>query len=86
MWATLVWAAVAVYAVWRVTHVVALFAPVARQATPPVPVEVPEDIVALALTHSEAWAQEEVVRAAREKYEELGDWNRVRAALGVGAL
>jgi len=34
----------------------------------------------------ESWAQEEVFRAIRERYEELRDWNKVRAAVGVGRI
>lgn len=49
-------------------------------------VAVPEDLVAFALQEREAWAQDEVLRAVRERYDELKDWNAVRAALGIGRI
>ena len=86
----LLWAAVAVYTVWR-------FSAVAEQAiarqNPPLPVPtplkmvvVPEDLVAIAMTHSETWAQEDTLKAIRERYEQLQDWNRVRSAFGIGSM
>lgn len=45
--------------------------------------DIPEDLVALALNEREDWAREEALRAIREKYEQLGDWNMVRRAVGV---
>jgi hypothetical protein len=47
-------------------------------------VEIPDDLLGVALQETEAWAQEEVIRAIREKYELFGDWNRVRSSFGVG--
>ena len=82
-----VWALVVLYGLWRWAQVVEGFTPSARNPSAiPDEVEVPEDLVALALTHSESWAQEETLRAAREKYDEYKDWNRVRMAMGVGSL
>jgi len=83
----LLWAAVVVYAIRTAADVVREFrptpdAPVAISA----PVEVPEDLTAVAMQEREAWAQEEVLRAIRERYEELKDWNKVRAAVGVGRI
>ena len=49
-------------------------------------VEVPDDLVAYAMQEREAWAQEEVLRAVRERYEELHDWNKVRSAVGIGRI
>lgn len=48
------------------------------------PIEVPDDLVALANEERESWAQEETIRAMRERYEALGDWNLVRSAFGIG--
>jgi hypothetical protein len=59
--------------------------PVSPEIAAPDGVVVPEDLVAVALTESEPWAQEEMLKAMREKYELYGDWNRVRSAFGVGA-
>ncbi len=80
------WAAVAVYFVHTAAGVVREFkaAPVAPVLPPPV--EIPEDLVAVANQEREPWAQEEVLRSIRERYEDLRDWNRVRSAFGVGRI
>ena len=64
------------------------FLPPASEAAPliPLPTEVPEDLLAVSMQERESWAQEEVLRAIRERYEEYKDWNRVRAAFGVGRI
>ena len=49
-------------------------------------VPIPEDLLALAMREREPWAQEDVVKVIRERYADFKDWNRVRAAMGVGAL
>lgn len=79
----LIWASVACYAIARIADAVEQFvpAPVADVVDMP---EVPEDLIALAMTEQETWAQEETLRAMREKYEMFRDWNRVRSAFGVG--
>jgi hypothetical protein len=46
--------------------------------------EVPEDLMALAMQENEMWAQEELMRVIRERYEMYRDWNRVRSAMGLG--
>lgn len=84
LWSNSAWVAVAFYAVHRLSAVVERFAPVIPESTALHPPEVPEDLLAIAMGEQEAWAQEEVLRAIREKYELLGDWNRVRSAFGVG--
>ena len=80
------WAAVAVCFVHTAAGVVREFkaAPVAPVLPPPV--EIPEDLVAVANQEREPWAQEEVLRSIRERYEDLRDWNRVRGAFGVGRI
>ena len=50
----------------------------------PVPVEIPDDLIAVALQENEVWAQEEMTRVIREKYEQYKDWQKVRTAMGVG--
>lgn len=80
---------------WPLALVVAVYrlASAWERFSPPLPPEiaasegvvVPEDLVALALTESESWAQEEMLKAMREKYELYGDWNKVRSAFGVGS-
>jgi len=85
----LLWAAVAVYALHRLSAVLERFAPVRPEAmVPPVDplVEIPEDLVAVAMQERESWAQEETLRAIRERFEDLRDWNKVRAAVGVGRI
>jgi len=86
--AHVLWAIVAVYAVWRMTAVAELFASVrlpekldAVQNT-----DIPEDLMALAMTYSEVWAQEDTLKAIRERYEQLQNWNRVRSAFGIGSI
>lgn len=47
----------------------------------------PPDLYAVAMQESETWAQEERIKVMQEKYVTLGrDWNRVRAAVGVGQM
>lgn len=83
----LLWAGVAVYFVYTAAAVAREFKPVAAPSVlPPPPQEIPEDLVAVANQERETWAQEEVMRAIRERYEELKDWNKVRAAFGVGRI
>jgi hypothetical protein len=79
----LIWAGVALF----IVHELRTFANewMALKAHDPlVPVEVPEDLVALANQERETWAQEETLRSMRERYEALGDWNLVRSAFGIG--
>lgn len=82
----LIWAGVACYAITECCAVVAAFAPAPSSPTTTEPnaPDVPEDLVALAMTEQEAWAQEETLRAMRERYETLRDWQLVRSAFGVG--
>ena len=84
----ILWAAVTVYAIHRLSAVLERFAPVQSslgEVVTPL-VEIPEDLVAVAMQERESWAQEETLRAIRERYEELKDWNRVRAAVGIGRI
>jgi hypothetical protein len=79
----LIWAGVVVF----IVHELKAFAN-AWQATqtsdPLAPVDVPDDLMALASQERETWAQEETLRAMRERFEVSGDWNLVRSAFGVG--
>lgn len=56
------------------------------------PVAIPDDLMALALSEdagSDAAtkeAQQSVVDAITDAYRRLRDWNKVRAAMGVGAV
>ena len=85
----ILWAAVSVYALHRLSAVLERFAPVRPEDLAPTPeplVDIPEDLVAVAMQERESWAQEEVLRAIRERFEDLKDWNRVRSAVGVGRI
>jgi len=81
----LIWAGVLVYAIRTVqsawTHR-------AGESIMPLVEEtaIPEDLMALAMSQTEAWAQEDLLRVVREKYEDLRDWNRVRAAMNIGRI
>jgi len=77
-----IWAGVVVFAILQLRAMVQQFIPVAVASTQGV-TELPEDLVALAMNEKESWAQEEVVRAMRERYDILKDWNLVRTAFGV---
>lgn len=84
----LLWPAVVAYGLWRFAPIVERFVPrslgeaIADNAV----VEVPDDLVAFAMQEREAWAQQEVLRAVRERYEELRDWNKVRIGVGIGRI
>ena len=84
----ILWPVAFVIGVYRLAQAIELFSPekIAKLKAVEPPAAVPEDLVALALRENEAWAQEEVMRAIREKYEDLQDWNAVRSAMGVGRI
>lgn len=83
----LLWPGVGAYAVWRWAAVAERWAPARADLTPdPKDAPVPDDLVALAMTHSEPWAQEDTLKAMRERYAELQDWQKVRFAFGVGRV
>jgi hypothetical protein len=78
---------VAVFAITQARAVAERWVTTQERPTPPKPlalVAVPEDLHALALNESEEWAQSDMLRVIREKFEEHQDWNRVRRAMGVG--
>jgi hypothetical protein len=84
-----VWPLVALFAIVRLGEVVSLFAPVRETEQveeDPYDATVPEDLIAVAMQYPDAWAQEDMVKAIREKYDALRDWNLVRAAFGVGRV
>ena len=86
---TVVWAGVVGYGIWRMARVLDRFAPVhttASSAAKPDDVAmVPPDLVAVAMMESEPWAQDDMMRVIRDRYNTFGDWNRVRAAIGVAS-
>lgn len=75
-----------VASIYRLATAIERFAPVrqAEEAQELVLPLVPDDLMALAMQEKEVWAQEEVMRVIRERYELYNDWNNVRAAMGVG--
>ena len=84
-----IWAGVAIFAVVRICGVAenALLQnsqDIAAARVDDQVIGVPEDLVAIATQEREVWAQEEVMRVIRERYEALRDWNAVRSAMGVG--
>lgn len=81
---TALWVAVTAYAVWRLAAVADRFAPIPPKDQ--TPVQVPHDLMAFALSHEEEWAQEDVMKAIRERYELTNDWNAVRMAFGIGRI
>ena len=86
---SLLWVVAVIYAVHRICDTVSLFAPVRETEQvddDPYDAAVPEDLVAVAMQYPDAWAQEDMIKAIREKYETLRDWNLVRAAFGVGRV
>ena len=84
----ILWPLVAVYAVTKVCHTLTQFVPKVPVALPVEAYDdtVPEDLVALALQYPESWAQEDMMKVIREKYDTLRDWNLVRSAFGVGRI
>ena len=82
----LLWVSAFVFAVHRFSSVPKMFAPAKPEDLSKQDFEVPTDLVAVSLQENEIWAQEEVMRVIRERYEELGDWNKVRAAMGIGRI
>lgn len=83
--ADILWPLAAVAIAYRCAAAAERFAPATPLASAAAP-DVPQDLVALAMTESESWAQEETLKAMRERYELAKDWNMVRAAFGVGRI
>lgn len=85
--AHLMWGGVTVYGIWRMAQVLERFAPPKKVAVEDAEEpKLPEDLIAYALSFSESWAQEDCLKALRQNYEKWKDWNRVRAAMGIGRL
>lgn len=83
------WPLVLVYGIYQCCATVKLFAPVRETEhveEDPYTVRVPDDLVAVVLQYTDSWAQEDVMKAIREKYATLKDWNAVRSAFGVGRI
>lgn len=52
-----------------------------KRSTPPQPEAPPADLVALALSESSTWAQEDALKHMYELYAEFKDWKYVRGML-----
>lgn len=88
---TLIWASVCVYGIRQASAIATRFvlANSPKQATAAndaYSAIVPDDLVAVAMQYPDGWAQEDTLKAIRERYEQLQDWNRVRSAFGVGSI
>lgn len=87
--AALLWPLVAAYGIWTVRDIahrlVAQWQAVRKQAQAASELDIPEDLVAVAMAESEPWAQDDMMRIIRERFGTFKDWNRVRAAIGVAA-
>lgn len=84
----ILWPIAFVVACYRLAKALEAFAPKVSESRDedPYNAEIPDDLMAIAVTENEVWAQEEVVRVIRERYEDLRDWNKVRAAMGIGRI
>lgn len=82
----LLWAGVAVYGMYRLEAMVRDWWTYRFPSAQVKEVAVPDDLMAYAMSHSEQWAQEDALRAIQQSYETWKDWNRVRAAMGIGRL
>jgi hypothetical protein len=80
------WAAVAVYTVKTLAKLVESSPARTSAENKTASEDIPEDLVALAMQHSESWAQEDLLRVIRERYDDLRDWNRVRSAMNIGRI
>jgi hypothetical protein len=85
----ILWPTVCAYAVWSaiptIRYAIDRFAP-AKAGVTANDVAIPADLIGLALMESETWAQEDVMRVIRERYDKLRDWNAVRHAMGVAPV
>lgn len=82
----LIWAAVAVLFIARASTVAKRWLDLidpAHRASIGMPVQIPDDLLALAMGESEKWAQDSTIETIRQRFDKLGDWNKVRSALGV---
>jgi hypothetical protein len=81
------WVVGMLVAVFRIMHTVDRWRPLAHTSpdTTIHDIAIPDDLMALAMQYPEPWAQDDTLKVIRERYEALKDWNRVRAALGIGS-
>ena len=84
--ASLAWTALAVLLVSRLDRFGHRWLTQADVSTQSTVVEVPNDLLGLAMGETEKWAQDATLDVIRQRYETYKDWNKVRAAMGIGAI
>lgn len=90
LFASLAWAAIAAFFIVRSDRLARRWLDLHEaQHVPAVPVEIPDDLEGFVTTHEGATpdsterTRDELRTVIRERYAELGDWNKVRTAMGV---
>lgn len=93
LFASLAWTATAVLFVERGHALVSrMLDQRERETGTEAPVEIPDDLMALALSEdggsdeATKQAQQSVMDAVLDAYRRLKDWNKVRTAMGVGTI
>lgn len=80
-----IWATVVVYGM-RLVVASRTLEQASASGSPAESPDIPDDLLALAMSHREPWAQEDTLRVIRERYDDLKNWNRVRAAMNIGVI
>lgn len=57
-----------------------------RKSSTPSAITIPPDLEAVILQESADWLRDEMRQTYRKLFVEYGDWNMVRAAVGIGAM
>lgn len=83
--AAILWPCVFAYAVWKIAPVITRFAPQGNGIRPD-DVAIPDDLIGYASEYTESWAQDDTLRAIRERYSEYKDWDKVRRAFGLAPV
>lgn len=84
--AEFLWPLVAAYAVWRLAPALERFAPDRSAPTGTGEIPIPDDLLGLAMQYDDRWAQEDTIKVIRERFAALGDWEKVRVAMGVARV
>ncbi len=87
LFSSVVWALAACVCVFRFSDAIETFSPSGVDPEEdPLEAEIPQDLLAFATSLKDEWAIEDTIKVMRERYADLRDWNRVRAAMGIGSL
>ena len=82
--ASMLWAAVACYAIAESGRLVRRWLVLKEGAPrPSETIAIPDDLYGLAMEESERHAQDSTLDAIKDSYRMYGSWNKVRAAIGV---